>query len=193
MARIPLSKHSTALSGLAALLLVTGCLPVPISGFQPIYPEATQNIFFGPGFPVDIQLDWAKVDSLQPTFRWEPVPGRAAPEGIFSTKKPFIAAAPERIRNVRYDLRIWRVVGIEPEDVVYERKGIEGTSHKIAEPFQPDTKYYWSVRARFDLDGKPRVSEWSMALVHGDHTRRTARRTGRIPPYGYYRFKTPSR
>lgn len=189
MHRIPLSQHATVLAGFAALLLVVGCVPVPVSGFQPIYPEATAS-FFGPGFPVDYQLDWVKVDSLQPTFRWEPVPGR---EGIHLRKKPFIAAAPERIRNVRYDLRIWRVVGVEPEEVVYERKGIEGTSHKVSEPFQPETKYYWSVRARFDLDGKTRVSEWSMVEVDVHQTRTTARRTGRIPPHGYYRFKTPSR
>lgn len=186
MYRGPLSKHATALAGLAALLLVSGCMPVPVSGFKPIYPKVTSGLFS------EGQLDWTRVYSLQPTFRWEPMPGQhERGRGALSGSKPFIAAAPERIRNVRYDLKIWRVVGEFPEEVVYEREGIEGTSHQIQQPLQPGTKYYWSVRARFELDGKTRVSEWSLSMFPQSGSRTSARRTGQIPPSSYYRFKTP--
>ena len=84
MYRGPLSKHATALASLSALLLVSGCIPVAVSGFKPIYPEVSRG-FFSKG-----QLDWVKVDSLQPTFRWEPVPGRH--EGELVWRKSFIAA-----------------------------------------------------------------------------------------------------
>ena len=184
-----LSKNAAAMACFASFFLIS-CGQPPVSGFAPIYP---------------VYSFWAapKVDSLQPTLIWEPVPGRHdMPQPIWDWSpetKPFIAAPFERIRNVRYDLKIWRMVTDNlwrdreefPEEVVYERKGIEGTSHKLLQPLEPDTWYVWSVRARFELDGKSRVSEWS--LSGSAISREKARRTGQIPLGDLYRLKTPSR
>ena len=161
---------------------------IPVSGFKPLYPEARFIYTVGSGN----MRAWPEVESLQPTLQWESVPGRV--EDSWFNKEPFIAADPERIRNVTYDVKVWRVKDLSPEKLVYERKRIKGTEHRLEEPLEPDSKYYWSVRARFEFDGKPRVSEWSMLIIIDRRSwcvRKDYRKRGQIPPLCYYTFKTP--
>ena len=127
------------------LLLVAGCGaggPLPVSGLRPEYPEVRRGRVIS--WPVA-----AKVGSLQPTFRWESFP---RPHGHEADK-----AVPQgRISNVTYDIKIWR----PPAELVYAREGLPEPSHTIEEPLAPRTFYYWTVRARFELDGHPRVTDW---------------------------------
>jgi hypothetical protein len=177
-----------------AALVSAGCaVQTPVSGFRPVYPDVTAS--FGNRAP-DF-LDWTKVDSLQPTLRWQAFPGEHQ-RFAGGQVTPFVAVDPTSVRDVRYDLRIWTVRGRSPGDLVYEIDGLTEPSYKAERPLQPDTEYYWSVRARFRLDGEPRASEWSLSQVpcpppYGlECARGVARQTGRIPPPNYYRFKTPT-
>lgn len=105
-----------------AALLLAAC--TTIDGITPIYPKAELN---------------QTVDSLQPTFRWEPVAGA----------------------NVRYDFIILealgggRYPGVGKE--VYFREGLQVPEHTLKVSLQPDQEYYWSVRVRRGEE----VSEWS--------------------------------
>ncbi len=45
-----------------------------------------------------------------------------------------------------------------PPASVYARAGIPALSHTLEEAVQPSTKNFWTVRARFELDGQPRVT-----------------------------------
>lgn len=151
---------------LAVLLLVSGCTrPVPVSGLRPEYPE--------------VHWSFVEVDSLQPTLRWESFPRpqdrEANREGLLS-----------RIRNVTYDLKIWRVENDYPVELIYTRQGLPEPSHRIEAPLAPCTKYFWTIRARFTLDGHTRVTEWG---VMGDTD--LTRRLPRVPNPFSYRFKTP--
>lgn len=159
----------------------------PVSGFRPLFP------------PQKFSLDRNKLSTVvlgnrQPTFRWEPFPGAHEAYGL-SPEEIFVDVEPERVSDVTYELRVWKTVG-EGESVgpvVYEKAGLRTTSHKIERPLDRATVYFWSVRARFRVDGVVRVSEWSMtSLPHYGATARTmARRHGAIPPANYYRFMTP--
>ena len=141
----------------------------PVSGLRPAYP--------GPWGP--------KVDSLVPTLRWESFP---RPIDLGADSEGWVA----RIQSVTYDLRIWRAarddyLSMYPGDLAYSRDGVPEPFHTVETPLAPGTNYLWSIRARFDLDGEMRVTEWSMLKFEG----RDAQRAPRVPPLAYYRFKTP--
>jgi hypothetical protein len=145
--------------------------PPPVSGLRPAYPAP-----WGP-----------KVDSLVPTLRWESFP---RPTDLGVDAEGWVA----RIQGVTYDLRIWRTVrgdfpSIYPGDLVYSRDGVPEPLHTVETPLAPDTSYLWSIRARFDLDGEMRVTEWSMLKFPNEGI--SGPRAPRVPPLAYYRFKTP--
>ncbi len=93
------------------------------------------------------------VRTLAPVLFWQAFP-----------REPDIAAAPEdmkRLTNVRYDLIIGSGNNGESPDIIYRREGLRGATHKVEMELKPDTRYFWSVRARFTLDGRERVTEWA--------------------------------
>ena len=88
---------------LLAVLLVAGCAGsvVAVAGLQPLDPPAV--------------IGAAEVDSLQPTFRWQPFnPDEAFGEDAQETR--------ERLRNVTYDLKIWAGNKGWPGPLVYQRR-----------------------------------------------------------------------
>jgi hypothetical protein len=188
----------------------------PISGFKPIYPPQRLSISMpvtGPGSENFSLVFWQEVDSLQPTLQWQPFPGIEHKLHSFNKETasyesaPFIEVDERHVSDVRYDLKIWKASNRTRGNLVYERTGIEGTSHRIDEPLEPDTRYLWTIRARFRLDGKPRLTEWSMINFHSYAIqtvegcfnkwtgaqctpREVVRKTGRIPTQNYYHFMT---
>jgi hypothetical protein len=101
------------------------------TGLEPQYP------------PMVTYLDKAdlspKVSSLQPTLQWETFKGK----------------------NVTYDLMIWRAAGLNPGNLVYSRGHLLEPIHTLEITLDADAHYFWTVRARFTVDGKTRVTEWS--------------------------------
>ena len=183
------------LTCLGVVLVVASCAKVPVSGLRPEYPKVRQSIV-EPPLPA-----YVKVDSLQPTLRWEPFP---RPQDHKADKKGVL----KRIRNVAYDLKIWRVEDDYPIELIYARQGLPEPSHSIEEPLEPSTKYFWTIRARFELDGHSRVIAWGRWRMHGknDWDRLTTHASGRerpsykslfswrqalVPNPFYFRFKTP--
>lgn len=170
---------------LLILIMSAGCsVKVPVYGLKPEYPEnrlgASEILFTG-------------ADSLQPTFRWEsfPRPGDLKNDGqrMLSGKE-----------EITYDLKI---LSFENGRIVHSRQGLTEPYYKIEEPLEPCTKYLWTVRAHFNLDGQPRVTEWGISVIsrypqgitktHGYPLSGIAmgRRSPLLPNPGLFRFRTP--
>lgn len=153
------------LLGLAMLSIASGCGP-PTAGLRPLSPPMVVS---------DELWRMGLTDSLQPTLRWEAFP---RPEDLKADKAGRLAA----VRNPTYELRIWRAEDNLPAELVYARSGLPEPVHTLEIVLAPDTRYLWTIRARFQLNGEPRVTEWS-AWVAGRNTE--------IHHSAYYWFKTP--
>jgi hypothetical protein len=102
--------------------------------------------------PGEVTYGWLeryRLDSLQPTFRWEPLPRE------FDLTP---GSGPGQAQDLRYDLRIFDAGGM-----AYERLSLPGPSHTVEVPLAPCREFRWTVRARFMLDGASRVTEWTGA------------------------------
>jgi len=148
--------------------------PYPVIGLRPDYPKP---------------LDPKAVDSLQPTLRWQRFPREA-------DAKADVDGWLVRIRNVTYDLRVWRTVERPfprpyPAELVYSRDGLAEPVHRVEVVLAPSTSYLWTVRARFELDGQTRVTEWSMLKGPGGRDGSTPPRAPFVPSTAYYEFRTP--
>ena len=96
----------------------------------------------------------ATVKERQPELSWQSFP---QPEDLEALSEDL-----SKIRNVKYDLVIARGKYNVPYEVVYRREGLENNRHKLELMLMPGTKYFWSVRARFELDGEQRVTDWGV-------------------------------
>lgn len=155
-------------AALLAAVLVGGCTPAtPVAGLRPEHP-------------VPDMMNFVKVASRRPTLRWEAFP---KPEDRQSDAR--LAA----VRDVSYDLRIWRAGPDDyPIDLVYAKDGLSESRHTLEMDLQPDTRYLWTVRARFNLNQRTLVTPWSTLSSPVDVARGAA-----IPDFGYFRFRTPMR
>lgn len=171
------------------ILPLPGCSKCLVVGLRPLYPEIEPS---SPEVDEGTALqywDFPLVDSLQPTLRWEAFPQSADFEG---DREGWLS----RIRNVTYDMRIWAFKTGSlpfqwyPGELIYSRSGLPAPTHRIELRLDPDIRYLWSVRARFDLDKQQRVTEWGVLLK--SHGREYDPRTAHIPALNYYRFWTPS-
>lgn len=139
-------------------------------GLAPIYPRNRLTLT---GSPFG---EWTTVDSLQPTIRWEAFP-----------RKSDIAAAPDdmaRVRDVRYDLVIAREGNLAPEELIYRKEGLLEPVYTVERPLDPAKHYFWTVRARFELDGRERITEWATTVYSA--------REQLVAPSRYgFRFQTP--
>ena len=135
---------------------------------------------------------WDTVDSLQPTLRWEPFP-RPADFAVDTT------GVMSRVRNVTYDLRIagpsHPAQAADKTAVVYERRGLTTTFHRLEVPLAPNSgslwpgaprpeNYWWTVRARFDLDGQHRVTQWATMWPRLSYSFRTPKSASKNPVGG---------
>jgi hypothetical protein len=100
-------------------------------------------------------FEWVEVEGVRPTLRWQ-----SFPRASDSAAQPSEMA---RVKRVRYDLIVARERDSAPGDVVYRRTGLPRTEHRLEEPLERMTRYFWTVRARFELDGRMQLTEWSAA------------------------------
>ena len=112
--------------------------------------------------PVDILIGggnghaWPRLDSAQPVLRWElfprPADLRSDTNGVFA-----------QFKSITYDLRIWQGQDEHQitKDVAYAREALPNPFHQVETPLPRRSWYFWSVRARFELNGQTRVTEWS--------------------------------
>lgn len=123
-----------------------------------------------PGFFVPI------VPSSRPTFRWNRFPQ--------DTDLNAEVKETGQIKNVSYDLFIAELHGSKPE-TVYQRSGITQTYHTVELQLNRKTSYIWSVRARFELNNRQRITEWGRRFLPD-------RQLQYLPPSGagFYPFET---
>lgn len=171
----------------------------------PYYPEEP-GMRFG-----EIGLTVPLIDSLQPLFRWEAFPRPAdkmadAPAGLSSAT------------DVGYDLQIWRTAGGYPDRLVYERTGLpvptrtftkkidersasgelttntlvmHAAEHRLESTLEPSTDYFWSVRARFKVNGRTRVTRWSSSRIPNQPSVPDPCEADHVTLMHSYRFRTP--
>ncbi len=153
---------------LLCLALIAGCGGIPKAGLHPENPPAEKGTFA-------LWTDYVEVDSLQPELRWQTFPRQ---EDIAADKTGEL----KLIQELTYELRVWKTISGSSGELVYARRGLTQAHHKLEEPLEPATKYLWSVRAKFVLDGNARVTEWGMAgyVLRGEV----------VPNPSCYRFKT---
>ena len=162
------------LTNIVILLMLSGCTVEPtVCGLRPIYPVPEYG---GPFSDSNAELVFVDVNSLQPTFRWERFEA-GNQTGI-------------DLASVRYDLRIWDVQNGAPVGVAYAREGLAETFHRLETPLRPQTKYFWSVRARFLLDGQTRVTPWARSQYPW-RAGPDPWKLPMIPDDNYLRFHTP--
>lgn len=145
-------------------------------GLAPIYPP-TRGALTGDRW-IGAWFEWYAVENMRPHFRWEAFP-RASD----------LAAAGEemaRIENVSYDLVVAREENMSPAEIIYRREGLPRPEHQIEISLRPEARYFWTVRARFQLDGRSRVTEWAS-------THFISREQITAPSQFSYRFRTPGR
>ena len=156
------------------VVALSGCaLPAPVYGLRPEYPTAMLD---NSGTP---KAAFVKVDTLQPTLRWESFPDADARKNDRDGRLNWI-------HDVRYDLRILGAENDHPTEVIYARSELPEPSHKVETPLLPAAKYFWTVRARFTLDGVTRVTPW--ARIHGSGSSDVV-----VPSRYYFGLKTPAR
>ena len=130
--------------------------PVPQYVLSPLYPELK---FLREGFANPFPSIWpssVKINSLTPTFRWEAFPRE---HDVFGDKD-----IQQKLSDVNYDLRIFAAVNSESGPMIYSARNIQNPYHKIEKDLKACSHYYWTVRARFKLNGRPRAIEWAGAF-----------------------------
>ena len=160
------------------VLLAAGCVEKPyesffIVGLKPEAPRTDRE---------------SQLDTLRPTFRWESFP-RAKdlveldPRGgarmaavsyelrLWKVGKVISEARMAHESTARIGVAAdytysWRheCQDTDPGELVYTKQGLVNPEHTLETPLQPNSRYFWTVRAHFTLDGKRRVTEWSEQL-----------------------------
>lgn len=142
-------------------------------GLEPIAPSMGHGLFQRGG-PIDMDIGWPKVNYWQPTLSWQRFP------------RDFdVETSPEemgRVRNVRYDLVVAREHNLAVAEITYRREGLSEDVHTVETPLSPGTRYFWTVRARFELDGRQRVTDWGQWIMRAKLT---------APSPWSFRFRTP--
>ena len=150
-------------------VIIAGCGKPAVVGLYPTAPPVSRS-------GLSLLLEFVEVDTLTPTFSWKPLTIRA---------DRTTGMKPARIENITYEIRIWRVIRNDGGKLVYLGQNLTTTEHRLEQPLDPDTRYYWSVRAHFEIDGRKRTTEWTLA---GYLLRNEA-----VPNDSCLRFKTPER
>ncbi len=129
------------LAGLLALQACGWIGSTTIHGVTPIYPEVSSS------YPT-------KVDSLQPTFRWEAVTKPDVRYDFIIYERLQISTLGP-LMPYRGFISVGKFMAIGRE--VYYREGLEKPEHRVEVPLRPTMLYFWSIRVRRGED----VSEWS--------------------------------
>ncbi|HEY6280524.1 MAG TPA: hypothetical protein VIW72_01850 [Burkholderiales bacterium] len=101
-------------------------------------------------------VEFVKIKELQPTLQWEPFPW---PDDLQTSE------AQKQVTDVTYELKVYHALPAElvlvPGEQIYLRKGLAAPYHQLEQPLEPCAEYFWTVRARFKLDSRYRVTEWA--------------------------------
>lgn len=152
-------------ASLLLALTASGCLGLRTVGLEVHAPPVERGTFTR-------QTTFTPVDSLRPTFRWQPLEA-ALPEELWL-----------RVHAVTYELRVWQA-DQEGTRLVYRRADLPAAEHTLGEPLAPARRHFWTVRAWFDLGGRRRATPWALA---GKPLEKEA-----VPNLSCLRFETPEK
>lgn len=178
--------------------------PYVLAPLQPAmhFPGETDNPAAGqPGLQFSTGLAIPVTDSLQPTLRWEafPMPWDA------NLQQPGV-----ELQAIRYELKLYdgNYIGkagfltagyYVRGKLLDEKRNLLDTSYRIERRLLPCHTYFWTVRARFRVNGANRVTEWGGAYKDGVYPWYERMHSSRLSPHGanasryyYYMFKTPA-
>ncbi len=183
MKRLCISIKGIILVALA--LSLAGCAERNITiGLRPEYPKSYKRVW--PGFPIaSADNIFTEIDTIEPVFRWDSFPKKKDLE----SKKQELHEVLARITDIKYDLKIFRAENEYPDELVYSKQGLPEPFHKIEKPLESCTKYFWSVRARFKLDNKTRVTGWSVWVLLDQPE--DPWHSSYVPNPYFYTFQTP--
>lgn len=111
----------------------------------------------GPSFFGGFQA--TELSSLNPTFRWETFP-REFDDFTMVGRDP---------EDVTYEFRLYegKVIPVGARDVVaplrvlHTARGLKDNYYEYPHELTPCTWYFWTVRAKFYLNGYPRIIAWT--------------------------------
>ena len=124
----------------------------------------------------------ATVDSLRPTFRWQ-----AFPRDVDLAADP---GTMKRAAKITYDLVIAEEEAGAAGTVVYRRVALPSNVHELESALLPTHQYFWTVRARFNVDGRDYVTEWAERGALPLATPARAKQRFVVPSHLGYPFKT---
>jgi hypothetical protein len=176
---------------------------IPHYALRPLYPSIARCFWCGEN-PFGTKphravgsLEFVTVDSTHPTLRWESFP---RPWDLVGA-----GGNPHVITDTSYDVRVFEAgeTGqvLVPARQVYSVKGLHENYHKIESGLASCKDHFWTMRARFKLDGRTRVTEWSGTF--GNNYKPWNLRRGALaypewlttridsPEWFYYPFRTP--
>jgi hypothetical protein len=156
-----------------ALALCACSVKAPVYGLRPEYPQS--RVRRGGKEPV-----FSMVDSRRPELRWEAFPPRDQ-AGVAVAD-----ATLSRAKWIVYDVKLWREENGAPGALVEEHSGLPEPRYQFQNPLENCAKYFWTVRARFTLDGREQATEWGVI-----QTADRPRWVNVVPDPDYYRFQTP--
>ncbi|MHB8844327.1 MAG: hypothetical protein ACYC7L_06210 [Nitrospirota bacterium] len=163
------------------------------------------------GTPLTITVKVGRAGSIRPVLAWEAFPRfkdrEEGPKGFVDRISDVTydlkvwnypdgrTAAPVYERTGIKALETWKEEMTVPEHItefgmvkqspILRREGI--ASHKVEIPLEAAAHFLWTVRARFKLDGKIRVTRWSRFGPCYDQMIEDTRPHGK-----YFRFVTPA-
>lgn len=135
-------------------MVLAGCVSPSVYGLRPEYPvpRLAPDPFFTFQHPHP-RAAFVDADSRQPTLRWQPFPDdddrKEDREGLLN-----------QVHHVTYDLKLLRAERDHPSQLIYTRSELPEPSHRVETVLERSTHYFWTVRARFELNGVTRVTPW---------------------------------
>lgn len=149
-----------------------------ICWLAPIQPSSGLIIWSKPADTTPAVVSgYTVIDSIRPTLRWSSFPRDL-------DRRELNPATLQGIGDVTYDLKIWETEEGERSRLVYTRTGLPNPEHAMEESLAPDSRYFWSVRARFSSDGQPMATRWA-------HSSGGSCFANDLKDRQYHRFATP--
>lgn len=166
--RMPVAHNSVQSGDVKVKTNTSRDARVPHYALSPLYPEldycfiCEKPLAKRPHRAI-ANLEFVELDSVHPILRWE-----SFPRDYDLTD---VEGRQNKITNVSYDLKIFNAgrssrnpVILLPAKLIYDVRGLSEPHHKIENALNECTDYFWTVRAKFKLNDRMRVTEWSGAF-----------------------------
>jgi hypothetical protein len=127
-----------------------------------------------------IEINDRVVSSQQPELSWEDFPRPDQAAGLLEFTEGIV---PE----VRYDLRIWERRQGDLGPLVYERRGLSESKHRLQDQLRSGGKYFWSFRACFSVEKGKVCTPWAFSSVPAVPSCEIPS----VPVTNYFRFNVP--